>query len=79
MRQAALWHIMKEAGIPDVDLLENLYSNSTVQLHEAGETGATVTFDTVTWLVRRVAPFVQHPDPAQHVLCSHALLWLLLC
>ena len=37
---------MKEAGIPDVDLLENLYANSTVQLHEVGGTGATVTFDT---------------------------------
>ena len=46
MSQAALWHIMKEAGIPDVDLLENLYANSTVQLHEVGGTGATVTFDT---------------------------------
>ena len=52
MSQAALWAVMEELDIPDVDLLKALYANATVRLKpgrsdsnvDAGE--ATITFDT---------------------------------
>ena len=32
MSQAALWAVMEELNIPDVDLLKALYANATVRL-----------------------------------------------
>ena len=32
MSQAALWAVMEEQNIPDVDLLKALYANATVRL-----------------------------------------------
>jgi hypothetical protein len=52
MSQAALWAVMEELNIPDVDLLKALYANATVRLKpDGGESnddvnGATITFDT---------------------------------
>ena len=52
MSQAALWVVMEELNIPDVDLLRALYANATVRLTPGrGESnvdagGATMTFDT---------------------------------
>ena len=52
MSQAALWAVMEELNIPDVDLLKDLYANATVRLKPGGgqskadAEGATVTFDT---------------------------------
>jgi len=52
MSQAALWAVMEELNIPDVDLLKALYANATVRLKsrrgepnvDAG--GATIRFET---------------------------------
>ena len=46
MSQAALWEIMEAYGIPDVDLLKGLYTNSTVRLAPNDGSSATITFDT---------------------------------
>jgi hypothetical protein len=51
MSQAALWAVMEELDIPDVDLLKALYANATVRLKPGrGDSnvdtgGATITFD----------------------------------
>jgi hypothetical protein len=52
MSQAALWAVMEELNIPDVDFLKGLYANATVRLKPGGgqskadAEGSTVTFDT---------------------------------
>ena len=46
MAQSALWGIMRELNIPDVDLLETLYEGASVRLAPNGNDEATITFDT---------------------------------
>ena len=46
MDQSALWALMRQAKIPDVDLLETMYLNSSVRLQDQSKDGATLTFDT---------------------------------
>ena len=36
MSQAALWAVMEELNIPDVDILRDLYDNATVRLKPGG-------------------------------------------
>jgi hypothetical protein len=46
MNQAALWKIMQEYNVPEVDLLMNIYENSTVKIAPNDESCATIRFDT---------------------------------
>jgi len=52
MSQAALWAVMEELNIPDVDLLQVWYANAAVRLKpgrsdsDVDASGATITFDT---------------------------------
>ena len=46
MSQPALWAIMRAFKIPDVDLLEAMYTHSTVRMKPNSNQNATITFDT---------------------------------
>lgn len=46
MSQSALWAIMRAYNIPDVDLLESIYSKTTVRMHPNDDECASISFDT---------------------------------